>query len=252
MPSLEKEKNVNYADTLKFWKKKSLKELLPPPVKAGHGEYSMILSLNDSPALMTKELFKISLKAIEYAYEIDFGQLSLRNSQAKTYANLWPGEHYRLLAGFVQAIEPKIVLEIGTSTGLSALCLKHCLRADGKIVTFDIVPWDSYLATLLKKEDFDSRLTQHIDDLSDMSVLEKYHSLIAEAEFIFIDVSHDGDLEEKILSNLQKVKFKRKVFALFDDIRVWTMLKFWRNIGLPKLDLTSFGHWSGTGIIELN
>lgn len=35
-----------------------------------------------------------------------------------------------------------------------------------------------------------------------------------------------------------------------DDIRVWTMLKTWREISYPKLDLTSFGHWSGTGIIE--
>lgn len=245
-------KAMSYADTLKLFKKKSLKELLPPPVKAEHGEYSMILSLMDKPALMTKELFQVSLKAIEYAYQVDFGELCSRNSQAETYANLWPGEHYRLLAGFVLAIQPKVVVEIGTSTGLSALCLKQYLPSDGQVVSFDIVPWESYPATLLRKEDLDGRLIQHVDDLSDASVMQRYRSLMEEAEFIFIDVSHDGDLEERILSNLQKMRFNHKVFMLLDDIRVWTMLKFWRNINLPKIDLTSFGHWSGTGIVELN
>lgn len=243
---------MSYTDTLKFWKKNSLKKILPPPVKAGHGEYSMILSLNDKPAQMTKTLFQTSLKAIELAYEVDFSELSLRNAQAKNYANVWPGEHYRLLAGFVLAIQPKMVIEIGTSTGLSTLCLKQYLPRDGKIVSFDIISWNSYPNTVLKKEDFGEKLTQYVDDLSTLSVAQKYKSSIEDAQLIFIDISHDGDIEENMLSNLQKIQFKQKVFVLFDDIRVWTMLKFWRNIDLPKLDLTSFGHWSGTGIVELN
>ena len=37
---------------------------------------------------------------------------------------------------------------------------------------------------------------------------------------------------------------------LFDDIKMHTMLKFWRDLPLPKLDITSFGHWSGTGLAE--
>lgn len=32
------------------------------------------------------------------------------------------------------------------------------------------------------------------------------------------------------------------------DIRLWNMPAFWRDVPLPKLDLTSFGHWSGTGV----
>ncbi len=37
---------------------------------------------------------------------------------------------------------------------------------------------------------------------------------------------------------------------MFDDIRVWNMLEIWRGIRRPKLDLTSFGHWSGTGLVD--
>lgn len=243
---------MGYADTLKSWKKKSLKSLLPSPVKVEHGEYSMIFSANDKPEMLTKELFQISMKAIEHAYGVDFTNLSSQYMQAKTYANLWPGEHYRLLAGFVLALRPKMVIEIGTSTGLSSLSLKQHLPLDGKLVTFDIVSWDSYPNTLLKKEDFDAQFVQHVDDLSDELVVQKHRHLLEEAELIFIDASHDGDLEETILANLKKLQFKNRVFVLFDDIRVWTMLKFWRNLDLPKLDLTSFGHWSGTGIVQLN
>jgi hypothetical protein len=40
--------------------------------------------------------------------------------------------------------------------------------------------------------------------------------------------------------------------VVFDDIRVMNMVATWRRIARPKLDLTSFGHWSGTGLIDWN
>ncbi len=243
---------MSYQSTLAFWKKKSLKDLLPPPVKAEHGEYSMIFSACDQPAVLTPELLQVSLKAIEYASSVDLGEVGERNAQAKRFAHLWPGEHYRLLAGFVLALKPKVVIEIGTSTGLSALCLKRYIPFDGKVVTFDIASWHEYPNTLFKKEDFDERLIQHVADLSVASVMDSYAPLIQEAGLIFIDASHDGDLEELILENMKKIQFCNKVFCVLDDIRVWTMLNMWRNVTLAKIDLTSFGHWSGTGVIELH
>ena len=234
-----------------FCKKKTIKDLLPPPVKAAHSEYSMILSAYDKPATLTPSLLSLSLKAIEHASTVDLTEISKRNEEAKKYANLFPGEHYRLLAGIMLTLKPKIVIEIGTYTGLSALCLKQYLPPDGKIATFDIVPWQKFPTTLLKTEDFeDQKLIQHVADLSLDSTIQKYTSLIEEAEFIFIDASHNGILEEQILTNLKKIPFRNKVFVLLDDIRVWTMLKTWREISLPKVDLTSFGHWSGTGLVE--
>jgi hypothetical protein len=37
---------------------------------------------------------------------------------------------------------------------------------------------------------------------------------------------------------------------VFDDTRVRNMLHTWRDVRRPKLDLTSFGHWSGTGLVH--
>lgn len=111
-----------------FRKKVSIKDLLPPPVKVEHGEYSMILSARDKPSIVTPSLLNLSLKAIEMVAQVEFKEFAMRNEQAKLYSNIWPGEHYRLLAGFMLALNPKLTIEIGTSTGLSALCLKQLFR----------------------------------------------------------------------------------------------------------------------------
>jgi hypothetical protein len=39
---------------------------------------------------------------------------------------------------------------------------------------------------------------------------------------------------------------------MFDDIHLWNTLGTWRRISRPKLGLTSFGHWSGTGLVDWN
>jgi len=44
----------------------------------------------------------------------------------------------RLLAMISHMVQPKIILEIGTYTGYSALCMAEGLRPDGKLITLDI------------------------------------------------------------------------------------------------------------------
>jgi hypothetical protein len=235
-----------------FWKKQSLQHLLPPPVKADHGEYSMILSLHDDPSRPTPALLQLSMKAIEAAAKSDLTDISSRFLHSPVYSEIWPGEHYKLLAGLINAMKPKVVIEIGTATGLSALCMKKFMPKGGKITTFDIVPWQKYPNSHLIPDDFsDGALIQYVGDLADSSAIEMHRSLLQEANLIFIDAVHDGRFERKLLENLQQIAFQKKVYLLFDDIRVWNMLKMWRDIRFPKIDLTSFGHWSGTGLVEL-
>jgi predicted O-methyltransferase YrrM len=223
-----------------IWKKKTIKDLLPPPVKASHGEYSMILSAHDEPSGPNPELLLIGLKAVEAASKTDLSFLD------NELASVWPGEHYKLLAGFIQVLKPAVVIEIGTATGLSALAMLPFFN--GNLITFDIKDWKSYPNTALKETDFE-RMEQVVGDLSDPLFFEKHRSTIQEAGFIFIDATHDGELEKKLLDLLSTVSFLNPPIILFDDIRVWTMLKMWREITFPKMDLTSFGHWSGTGIV---
>ena len=44
----------------------------------------------------------------------------------------------RLLAMISHMVQPKIILEIGTYTGYSALCMAEGLRPEGKLITLDI------------------------------------------------------------------------------------------------------------------
>jgi hypothetical protein len=46
------------------------------------------------------------------------------------------------------------------------------------------------------------------------------------------------------------VQFTAGPILVLDDIRLWTMLEIWRSVSWPKLDVTSFGHWSGTGMVD--
>jgi hypothetical protein len=78
----------------------------------------------------------------------------------------------------------------------------------------------------------------------------KYKDILKTADFIFLDASKDGVTEKRFLENFNLVPFRDRMLLLLDDIRLWNMLKIWRDISMPKLDITSFGHWSGTGIVE--
>jgi len=67
-----------------------------------------------------------------------------------------------------------------------------------------------------------------------------------------VDAPKDGIFELKFLENLSTILLPPNALVVFDDIRLWNMLKIWREIKRPKLDLTSFGHWTGTGLVDWN
>jgi hypothetical protein len=73
---------------------------------------------------------------------------------------------------------------------------------------------------------------------------------LSEADFLFVDAAKDSKMEAVLLDNFSTVGIKEGALLLFDDIRVVPMFPIWRRIALPKIDLTSFGHWSGTGLVR--
>ena len=76
------------------------------------------------------------------------------------------------------------------------------------------------------------------------------HGAIKAADIIFVDGPKDGRFEQVFLDRLAELHLPKCPLLILDDIRLWNMLAIWRDIRRPKLDLTSFGHWSGTGIVE--
>jgi len=229
-----------------------IRATMPPPVDARHREYSMLLSADDEPCRPTERLLDVSLQAAQAARTVDVSSLASRVPTGIRYAEVWPGEHYKLLAALVKTLGARQVVEIGTATGLSALTMLLELPADGRLTTFDVVPWPQYVdGTALRDADFaDGRLSQIIDDLQDPQVVEKHRSLFENADFIFIDAAKDGVMEQRFIENLKPLRYRTAPIVMFDDIRVWKMLAIWRHLDRPKLDLTSFGHWSGTGLVD--
>jgi predicted O-methyltransferase YrrM len=170
---------------------------------------------------------------------------------APDYVHLWPGEHYRLLAALVRLLKPSLVVEIGTYRGHSALAMLPELAQDARIVTMDVVPWTEIPECLLRSEDFhDGRLVQVIADVGDRQEAERQADFIRSADLLFVDAAKDGALERRILANFEAIGLKDGVVVVFDDIRLWNMLGIWREVARPKLDVTSLGHYSGTGLID--
>jgi predicted O-methyltransferase YrrM len=216
------------------------------PISARHVEPSLIVSPSGGPS---ERLLDTALEATSKARSVDLGWLEARDPSA--FANVWPGEHYKLLTALVALLAPSTVVEIGTATGASALAMKSALSEDARLVTFDIVPWQSVESTVLENADFaDGRLEQRTDDLSTRAGWQANAELLRSAGFIFLDALHDGTQERNFLRGFEEVGLAAGPILMLDDIRLWRMLSFWQEISRPKLDLTSFGHWSGTGLVD--
>ena len=229
------------------------RRLFPSPVRARHIEYSMLYSEDDALSHPNERLMDIASEAIAYARRTDVQDICRclrdRFSYPSEAINLWPGEHYRLMAGLLQALRPKLVIEIGTAEGISALSMLKYLPPESQIVTFDIIPWGKYPRSCLTGEDFaGGRLRQIVDDLGEREVFQRHFGLLDRADLVFVDAAKDGVLEPKLMTHFETLTFRARPLFVFDDIRLWNMLAVWRAIRWPKLDLTSFGHWCGTGL----
>jgi predicted O-methyltransferase YrrM len=220
---------------------------------ARHKEASIIASADDELTRPTERLFDVALSAANLARAVEFADLSDRASDEPRWQDVWPGEHYKLLAALVGALRARNVIEIGTSTGMGSLAIAQALPPDGALTTFDIVPWRDFPRTWLREDDFSrGRIRQEIADISRPGAIEPFSEVFRAADFIFIDGPKDGVAEAKFLAALNSLELSRDPIVMLDDIRVLNMIEIWRRLDRPKLDLTSFGHWSGTGLVDWN
>ena len=105
----------------------------------------------------------------------------------------------------------------------------------------------------MSQDDFDNnKVVQIISDLSNTDEFEKHVDLLNDAEIIFMDAPKDGIFEYKFISLISQLKPKKKKILILDDIRFVNMIDLWISIESPKIDISSFGHWSGTGLIDIS
>ena len=213
-------------------------------------EPSRLLSLDDEPWRPTQRLYSVAHDIAGLAPRITHRSLGARPSAGRRWFEVFPGEHYHLLTAISVLLGPRIIWEFGTDTGMSALAMLEG-NALARIYTVDIAGWRTKPDPWLLAEDFaDERVTQVVADMADPEFFATWGDIIAGAELIFIDGPKNGRTEQAFLARLAAVPFHRSPIVVFDDIRVINMIDIWRGIARPKMDLTSYGHHTGTGLVD--
>jgi caffeoyl-CoA O-methyltransferase len=98
--------------------------------------------------------------------------------------------HYqgRILSLISKLIQPKTVLEIGTYTGYSALCLAEGLQKDGQLHTIDInEELVDFQRRYFDASDYGAQIVQHLG-----SALEIIPTLDLSFDLIFIDADKEN------------------------------------------------------------
>lgn len=170
------------------------------------------------------------------------------NSQSCGYFLMEAGiEHYKMLSYLSKQFPTGTVLcDIGTYRGCSAAALTANPLI--KVVTYDIENHHpSNTLTILDHPQVELRLKD--------CLVEPELTNIANMPFIFLDISpHDGIQEKNIINALHNKGFQG--IMLLDDIYLNDEMKlFWENdipAGIKKIDLTKYGHASGTGALVFN
>lgn len=222
----------------------------PPLRGAFDARWSVISSVHDAFGGTDDALLEIALNAADRARTLRLGDLEARCSEQEAlWVHTWPGEHYRLLAALVLTTRPAYVVEVGTFKGLGALALSVG-SSPPHVVTYDIHPWHEFSDTILSERDFKSgQLEQRIGDLGQASYRESQLETLQAAEIIFIDGPKDGEWEQYAVPAILAELTDRRRLVVLDDIRLLELVQLWRDLSFPKLDITSLGHWSGTGLL---
>lgn len=163
----------------------------------------------------------------------------------REWFTLWPGEHYAFLDGLARIVQPDLVLDVGTYHGASALAMARHART---VVTYDIVALDD-IGNAYKGLTIDHKNVQQVlGDLAEDAFYESQVELIRTADLVLVDGPKDGVFEYQVVPRLVQ-DMKQGSILILDDIRFANMVKLWKSLDKPRLDVGCFAHSSGTGVV---
>lgn len=184
-----------------------------------------------------KSSLESDMRLVEYGIaEVSFDdELSRYDWSYRIKRWLWHEKYYKGLAAYCKRFSPQFVLEFGTCTGASAVCLA---KYSGHVVTSDVTD-----RSVADKAIFSERITfKKFDEASD--ALECDCSLF---DLVFVDIDHSGLMERLIHNKLLSDGYVGDVF--YDDIFINAeMMRFWDAVSEPKLSLD--WHTSGFGVVR--
>jgi len=157
-------------------------------------------------------------------------------------------EHYRLLNAFSDMFHDEILMDIGTFKGLSALSL--ALNHQNKVITVNKEKRSNFLGKPIEDGFPIEVVTENILSVRDN---EELADNIKKSAVVLLDITHNGKDEQDFYEFLLEIEYKGILIA--DDIylkRNGDMEGWWNSIKEKKFDLTEYGHWSGTGIVDFS
>ena len=192
-------------------------------------------------APVTTSLLDVCQKFIEIAKKTN-------TTNSLTQNDKFPGEHYFFLRTLSEIFSDANWVEIGTAEGESAFHIQLGSKTN-YITTFDIIPIEKFD----RKHDLDfSRLEQIIGDLSDSNYFDSKVKIFEKADIIFLDGPKNIKFEKRLFELFTKVNFKENTFLIIDDIRTKNLIGLYSRITSAKIDVSGFGHFTGTGIVDLS
>jgi len=150
-------------------------------------------------------------------------------------------EHYKLLAYLSTQIQSPKIIEIGTFIGLGTTALSY--NESKNIESYDIFncfPADLNILTVEARLNVKCFLKDSVGEL---------HNIVKDADLVFIDIDHTGYTERIMIDELEKIGYKGLV--ILDCIKLnEEMATFWNSITQEKFNISAYGHWSGTGLVN--
>lgn len=157
-----------------------------------------------------------------------------------------PGkEHYKLLAYLASLYNNVDIFDIGTYYGYSALALASGNK-NNRVLSFDLEMKGSPPKA--------SNIFYYFNNLMESSGQTIWKKRLLESPLIMLDIDpHEGTREYNFYIWLRENKYQGIVIC--DDIVNFKEMRdnFWDKVAPQhKMDITKFGHWSGTGLIYFN
>tara|TARA_Y100000593_G_C4179188_1_gene271157 strand:- start:69 stop:695 length:627 start_codon:yes stop_codon:yes gene_type:complete len=197
--------------------------------------------------LENKELDKIDLTIFD-----KYISPKLRNVSAYNFYGNSGKEHYKLLAYLSTCYNNETLIDIGTHMGGSAFALSY--NQSNKVISVDVTCLLSVVVDLPNIEfKYLDKIENSDKDEDEYETLDP--DIIHSSRFILYDTRHDGKLEAELHNYLMESNWTG--ICMYDDIKYrYTrednkpMQEFWNSIDEnQKIDVTDYGHWTGTGLV---
>lgn len=120
----------------------------------------------------------------------------------------------RLLSMLSKMIQPKNILEIGTYTGYSAICLAEGLQKEGKLITIDInFELEDFAKKHIQQSEYSRQIIQKIGD-----AIEIIPTLNEKFDLVFIDADKPN---YKLYYELVLPKINSGAYIIADNV-LWS------------------------------